>query len=102
LVFKVVSLTSVVKTGMHKMLSVLTSVQTVDYLARLAVMHTGILNSDAWIEFTGQVVVDMILLLMVPMPMAVMRTLRDIQDSSESIIHLATAGRRWEWLTHPV
>jgi hypothetical protein len=101
-VFKVVRVTSVVKTAPHKLLSDLTSVQKVVYQERLAVMHTGILISDASIEFTGQVVVDTILLLMVLTPMAVMRTLKDIQDFSEFTIHPATAGRRWEWLIHHV
>jgi len=102
LVFKVVSLTFVVKIVPHNLLLVLTSVQTVDYLARLAVMHTGILISDAKIEFTGQVVVDTILLRMVLLHTVVTKTLKDIQDFSERTIHPATAGRKWDWLTHPV
>jgi 5-methylcytosine-specific restriction endonuclease McrA len=101
-VFKVVRVTSVVKTAPHKLLSDLTSVQKVVYQERLAVMHTGILISDASIEFTGQVVVDTILLPMVLLHTVVTKTLKDIQDSLEPIIHLITAGRKWEWLTHLV
>jgi hypothetical protein len=46
LVFKVAKHISVVRTVLHRVPLVVTSVQTVDYLARLAVMHTGTLNSD--------------------------------------------------------
>jgi hypothetical protein len=101
-VFKVVSLTSVVKTAQHKLLLVATSVLKVVYQERLAVMHTGILLSDAWIEFTGQVVVDTILLLMVLLHTVATKTSKDIQDSSELTIHQVTAGRSREWLIHHV
>ena len=51
------NLTFVVRTAKHKVLLVLTSVQKVVYLVRHAAMHSGILNSVAKIESTGQVVV---------------------------------------------
>jgi len=86
----------------QKLLLVVTSVQKVEYLEKPVVKHFGVLNSDARIEFTGQVVVDMILLPMVLLHTVATKTLKDIQDFSEFTIHPATAGRRWEWLIHHV
>ena len=86
------NLTFVVRTTTQRMLSVLTSVQKVVYLVRHAAMHSGILNSVAKIESTGQVVVVMTPLLMVLMHTVVTRTLRVTQDSSELTTLLVTAG----------
>jgi hypothetical protein len=101
-VFVVVRLTSAVKTAMHKLLSVLTSVQKVDYLVRHAAMHSGAINSVAKIEFTGLVVVVMTLERIVLVLLVAMKWFLEDQDSSEHIIHQLSVGQKRVYLTQHV
>jgi len=88
-VFKVVSLTSLDVTY-------LTCVLKAVFLARLAAMHSGAMNSDVLIEFTSTVVVDGHLEHTNQMLMVVMKWFLVVLDSLELTITPILAGQRLE------